>query len=85
MPIAALYEIGEELRLDPKNTVLRSDPPRFASAKHLKMSLLVSDYLEKAKNLVAHATEGRFPCTDDHRWIPRRNRAARTPNAGATD
>ena len=80
-----LYEIGEELRLDPKNTVLRSDPPRFASAKHLKMSLLVSDYLEKAKNLVAHATEGRFPCTDDHRWIPRRSRAARTPNASATD
>jgi hypothetical protein len=80
-----LYEIGEELRLDPKNTVLRSDPPRFASAKHLKMSLLVSDYLEKAKNLVAHATEGRFPCTDDHPWVPRRTRAARTPNAGDTD
>lgn len=73
-----LFEIGEDLRLDPKNTVSRSDPPRFASAKHLKMSLLVSEYLEKAKNLVAHATEGRFPCTDNHDWVPRKTRASRS-------
>lgn len=72
-----LYEIGEALNLDPKHKVLVSDYPREASAKHLKMSLLVTEYLEKAKNLVAHATEGRFPCTDDHEWIERKSRAAR--------
>jgi hypothetical protein len=72
-----LFEIGEELGLDPKHKVLRTDFPREASAKHLKMSLLVTEYLEKAKNLVAHATEGRFPCTDDHPWIKRRTRAPR--------
>lgn len=70
-----LYEIGEALRLDPKSIVLKSDPPSFATDKHLKMSLLVSDYLEKAKNLVAHATEGRFPCVDAHEWVKRKSRA----------
>jgi hypothetical protein len=69
-----LYEIGEALRLDPKSMVLKSDPPSFATDKHLKMSLLVSDYLEKAKNLVAHATEGRFPCVDAHEWVKRKSR-----------
>lgn len=72
-----LYEIGEALNLDPKHRVLASDYPREASAKHRKMSLLVTEYLEKAKNLVAHATEGRFPCTDPHDWIQRKSRAAR--------
>ena len=72
-----LFEIGEELNLDPKHKVLRTDYPKEASAKHLKMSLLVSEYLEKAKNLVAHATEGRFPCTENHPWIERRTRAPR--------
>lgn len=74
-----LFEIGEELGLDPKNVVLRTDYPKEASAKHLKMSLMVTEYLEKAKNLVAHATEGRFPCVDDHPWIERKSRAPRKP------
>lgn len=76
-----LYEIGEALNLDPKHKVLRSDYPREASAKHLKMSLLVTEYLEKSKNLVAHATEGRFPCTDNHEWIERKSRAPRTASS----
>jgi hypothetical protein len=69
-----LFEIGDELKLSPKDSALQSDPPRIASSQHLRMSLLVSEYLEKAKNLVAHATEGRFPCTEDHHWIERRRR-----------
>lgn len=72
-----LYEIGEALNLDARHKVQRTDYPREASAKHLKMSLLVTEYLEKSKNLVAHATEGRFPCTDHHDWIERRTRAPR--------
>jgi hypothetical protein len=72
-----LFEIGEELNLDPKLKVSRTDYPREASAKHLKMSLIVTEYLEKAKNLVAHATEGRFPCVDDHPWIERKTRSPR--------
>jgi hypothetical protein len=40
------------------------------------MSLIVSEYLGKAKNLIAHASEGRFPCTDDHDWVERSKRAS---------
>lgn len=69
-----LFEIGDELKLSPKDSALKTDPPRMASSKRVKMSLLVSEYLEKAKNLVAHATEGRFPCVEEHHWIERKRR-----------
>jgi hypothetical protein len=73
---AALYAIGEQMALNPRYVVKRSDMPEEVKDKHLQMSLIVSEYLGKAKNLVAHATEGRFPCTDDHEWIERTTRAA---------
>jgi hypothetical protein len=72
-----LYEIGEALRLNSKFSVTAADTPYEASDKHRKMSLTVSEYLEKAKNLVAHASEGRFPCTEDHEWIERKSRSRR--------
>ena len=72
-----LYEIGEELKINPKYAVKHSDRPAEIAEKHIKMSSAVSEYLEKAKNLVAHATEGRFPCTDNHHWIERQTRAPR--------
>lgn len=72
----ALYEIGEQMALNPRYVVKRSDMPEDVKDKHLQMSLMVSEYLGKAKNLVAHASEGRFPCTDDHEWIERASRAA---------
>jgi hypothetical protein len=72
-----LYEIGEELRINPKLNVVRTDRPSEVAEKHIKMSSSVSEYLEKAKNLVAHATEGRFPCADNHRWVERQKRGGR--------
>lgn len=77
-----LYEIGEELKINPKYAVKHSDRPAEIAEKHIKMSSAVSEYLEKAKNLVAHATEGRFPCTDNHHWIERQTRAPRKSRYG---
>lgn len=79
---ALLYEIGEELRINPKLNVVHSDRAIEVNEKRIKMSSAVSEYLEKAKNLVAHATEGRFPCTDNHPWIERQTRAARKSRYG---
>lgn len=73
---AALYEIGEQMSLNPRYVVKPEDLHGDVRDKHLQMSLIVSEYLGKAKNLIAHATEGRFPCTDDHPWIERTTRAA---------
>lgn len=73
---AALYEIGAEMSLNPRYVVKQGDFGADMREKHLQMALIVSEYLGKAKNLIAHATEGRFPCTDDHLWIERATRAA---------
>jgi hypothetical protein len=29
---------------------------------------VTNEYLKKARKLMAHATEGRFPCIDKHDW-----------------
>ena len=73
----ALYEIGEQMSLNPRYVVKKQDLGADVRDKHLQMSLIVSEYLGKAKNLIAHASEGRFPCTDDHEWV---DRAKRAPN-----
>lgn len=80
-----LYEIGEELGLNPRLKVTKQDRPADIADKHLKMSLTVSEYLEKAKNLCAHAAEGRFPCTDNHEWIIRKSRSGRVQPVDAFD
>ncbi len=77
-PDANLYDIGERMALNPRYVVKHGDLNSDIRDKHLQMSLQVSDYLGKAKNLVAHASEGRFPCTDDHDWIERATRARTT-------
>ena len=79
---ALLYEIGEELRINPKLNVIHSDRAIEVNEKRIKMSSAVSEYLEKAKNLTAHATEGRFPCIDNHPWIERQTRSARKSRYG---
>lgn len=76
---APLYEIGAELRINPKFIVAHSDLNTIAAEKRIKMATAVSEYLEKARNLVAHAAEGRFPCTDNHQWVERQRRAPRKP------
>lgn len=77
-PRMALYDIGEALKLNRKYIVRRADKPTDIKEKHLQMSLLVSEYLIKAKRLVAHATEGRFPCTDEHEWVKKRFRSSKS-------
>lgn len=64
-----LYDLGYELRLNPKLTVLDTDYPNEATDKRTKMSVMVSEYLQKSKRILAHATEGRFPCTEEHHWL----------------
>lgn len=75
-PGIALYELGEQMNLNPRLVVKHGDLNSDIRDKHLQMSLIVSEYLGKAKNLVAHASEGVFPCTDDHPWIERATRSA---------
>lgn len=75
-PAVHLYEVGERMRLIPRYIVSRQDMSVDIKEKHLQMSLAVTEYLGKAKNLIAHASEGVFPCTDDHEWIERFTRAA---------
>ncbi len=76
-PAVHLYEVGERMRLNPRYIVRREDRPEEVKEKRLQMSLAVTEDLEKGKNLVAHASEGVFPCTDNHEWI---ERATRAPN-----
>ena len=71
-----LYEIGEKLKLAPKHMVKHGDFPTDILDKHEQMSLVVSEYLGKAKNLIAYASaEGWFPCADNHEWVERNTRA----------
>jgi hypothetical protein len=75
---APLYGIGESLKLSKKYTVKRTDTPTDITEKHLQMSLIVTEYLTKAKRLVAHASEGRFPCVDQHEWVKKRVRSSKS-------
>lgn len=75
---AALYSIGEEMSLIPRYVVKHGDLGGDVRDKHLQMSLIVSEYLEKAKNLIAHASEGIFPDTSNHDWIERSTRTRRS-------
>jgi hypothetical protein len=68
------YQIGQEMGLNPRYETSPRDTPNEVREKHLQMSLTVSEYLGKAKNLVAHASEGIFPCIDNHPWVERTTR-----------
>jgi hypothetical protein len=71
-----LYEVGEKLKLHPLHMVKRGDLHNDIVEKHQQMSLVVSEYLGKAKNLIAHASaEGWFPFAVNHNWVERSTRA----------
>jgi hypothetical protein len=70
-----LYQVGEALDINPRLVVKHADRPADIKEKHLQMSLQVSEYLKKAKNLIAYASEGVFPYTEDHDWVERVSRA----------
>ncbi len=79
---ARLYMIGEELALNPKLNVLKHDLKAMAASKKIKMAATVTEYLDKAKNLIAHATEGNFPVVADHPWYQKKKRGTRSRYKG---
>ena len=60
-PETKLWQIGEQLKLNPKAMTKFSDYPSEISDKHKAMGQTVSNYLRKGKGLVDNAYQGIFP------------------------
>ena len=72
-----LYDLGVKLKINPKLVIVHRDQPKEVADKRIRMANAVSEYIEKAKNLVAYATEGIFPCVENHHWIERKSRKSK--------
>jgi hypothetical protein len=70
-PSVKLYEVGEAMNANPKNVVKESDHSVVKKEKRFLMSQQVTEYIEKARDLIANASEGVFPSTESHRWVER--------------
>ena len=75
-PNVKLYEVGEAMNADPTNTVKPNDSDVVIKDKHFFMSQRVTEYIEKARDLIANASEGVFPSTETHAWVERNQRGA---------
>ena len=60
-PDTCLWQIGEQLRLNPKAMTKCGDYPSEVSDKHKAMGQSVSNYLRKGQGLVDNACRGVFP------------------------
>ena len=60
-PGTNLWQIGEQLRLNPKAMPKQCDFPSLITEKHRVMGQTVSCYLKKGKGLVDNACKGVFP------------------------
>jgi hypothetical protein len=60
-PRTKLWQIGEQLRLNPKAVPKCGDYPSEISDKNKAMGQTVSNYLIKGRRLVANASNGDFP------------------------
>jgi len=60
-PNTKLWQIGEQLRLNPQAMPKASDYPKETEEKHRRMGQTVSSYLIKGKGLVDNAYKGAFP------------------------
>lgn len=60
-PETKLWQIGEQLKLNPKAIPKKTDYPREVTSKHKVMGQTVSSYLMKGKGLVDNASRGVFP------------------------
>ena len=60
-PHTCLWQIGEQLKLNPKAMTKFSDYPSEVSDKHKAMGQTVSNYLRKGRGLVYNACRGVFP------------------------
>ena len=72
-----LYNFAKELDLHP--TLFRGLIKKGEVPEDLRVDAanVASDFLKSAKNLMANATEGRFPCTDSHPWASSGTRVRR--------
>jgi hypothetical protein len=60
-PETKLWEIGEQLRLNPQAMPKHGDFPTAIADKHKAMGQTVSCYLRKGRGLVDNACKGVFP------------------------
>lgn len=60
-PRTKLWQIGEQLRLNPQAMPNFGDFPIDVADKHKAMGQTVSSYLKKGRNLVHNAANGQFP------------------------
>ena len=60
-PHTKLWEIGEQLRLNPKAMTKHGDFPTEVADKHKAMGQTMSNYLRKGRGLVDNACRGFFP------------------------
>ena len=60
-PKTCLWQIGEQLRLNPKAMTKFGDYPSEVSDKHKAMGQTVSNYLRKGRGLIDNACNGIFP------------------------
>jgi hypothetical protein len=60
-PKTCLWQIGEQLKLNPKAMTKCGDYPSEVSDKHKAMGQTVSNYLRKGRGLVGNACHGVFP------------------------
>ena len=60
-PNTKLWQIGEQLGLNPQAITKNTDYPKEIEEKHRRMGQTVSSYLIKGKGLVDNAYKGYFP------------------------
>jgi hypothetical protein len=74
-PSVRLYEVGEAMNANILLVPKPTDNTNQINEKHFLMSQQVTEYIEKARNLIANASEGVFPSTDNHEWVERSTRS----------
>ena len=70
-----LYNFAKDMELHPslfRGLLKRVDVPVDL---RIEAANVASDILKQVQNLMAHATELRFPCTDPHDWTTTQKRA----------
>ena len=60
-PDTKLWQVGEQLRLNPQAMPRHGDFPTQIADKHKAMGQMVSNYLRKGRGLVENASRGKFP------------------------
>jgi hypothetical protein len=73
-----LYKVCRELKLSPYIEKNYSTSVALDAEGKVYASNVVSDILKKITPLMAHASEMRFPCTEDHSFLNVKKRGKRT-------